>query len=842
MCFDRKDIAKKGDRVTEWIVMVAFGLFLAQIGSGMTVPEMEGMQSRSVRDYLKSLPGEVAVLPASAKSVSASLSRASASLTLRKFIDRDMLPGSLLTEVDRLRSAKQRSLNTRQVASVWETSLKWMENRDVLLTAPHPVDSLASENLSLSTADLRIRVAPSPSENRPEAPAMSLAQILVPESSQPPTLARSDTSGRSITLSYVDGELHASPRSLTFTDLGQKLRFDTTDELKSARFDVFVRDESIVEWDPTAAQFVARAGGSTELFVTADGQLLVIPVTVESPVAASAENIAVAPSLQAPAALYSVVPAKSRAAASIATDAGVHSQDIQVRVEADEVAVLEPPSLEAPTPSREDRDTSPESHLAALKKQDPAEDEAPQILTLSQARRQVMQSQQGLDAVRQRMHRTLQPVKQSSVALQFVDDRTVDTEKRVLPAGDLRVRIVGTQIRAKTDAAGVLPTFKAPAGSRLLLAVDDPLGRYQPTMAEVTVSTDSRSSPDPQVIQVPVTTQVMHETIRRMLNDSHIGPEGETGRGSLCATFDSSHELDMVDAVVESDIEGQQAVYFNRFGFVDVAQPGIGPDQRACFFDVDPGPIALTIRAGDSSWSFTVPTNIYPARHGQIRVALGDRLPIETSLVAHASAEEHLVDPGSINTFRPIEWAELFSFSNSRSFLPAGHGRAVAQNALAMVDGRAYYMVESPEFEPTVYTLSDRDNRQHATALIPYGFVDRLSIETGGIGMENNALGSVLVEYGRMQGEPSSGEPVRIELFDYNGAKVISPISLVESGNASVVKSVFLDLEPGVYAVLVTTPQGHWLASDTAIVYSETTSYVSAGSRLAIANNPEESS
>ena len=165
------------------------------------------------------------------------------------------------------------------------------------------------------------------------------------------------------------------------------------------------------------------------------------------------------------------------------------------------------------------------------------------------------------------------------------------------------------------------------------------------------------------------------------------------------------------------------------------------------------------------------------------------------------------------------------------------HSIAGSQDGLTSFNERVFYLSQASEFEATLYSFSasrgsmSHEDENHITPLFPRGFVEDMSVLAEQ--PFDPFSGALVIEHGEVIGQEED-EYINIRLVDSNGQNVSQAVDF--SGSGKDVRRLFLNVEPGLYTVMVETADGFWLASDTAMVYSETLSYIRTGSSVVYKN------
>jgi hypothetical protein len=561
----------------------------------------------------------------------------------------------------------------------------------------------------------------------------------------------------------IGGGLALEPESLAFTQIGQSAAI--TMQARVTGLSVFVRDQHIVRLDKNGAELVAMSRGQTELYVVASGKMYIVPVTVQ--------DDAKRWDLQVPDALVSL-------------DGLFHGQQ--------QSAVY--PNVDQAT-------------VAAVA----ASDDAPSLQdSIAQTTRSLAEA----DSETQRYGADTATLTYKPVTFQLVDERSAPAQGRVYPVANAEVHLIGTEFVARTDATGHLTIRDMPANSRFLVRIDDPAGGVQPEIAELW----TKSEKDTGVQRL--------RTLRTFTYDAYgqiAGAVPDAALGSLCVTLSDKDQerAPAAGIAVDLDVEAEGPYYTNSLGLLDRGARATGPDGRVCFFNVPPGPVAMSAFEGETFLA-TVPFGTFQGRHVEQDVLLGDERVLRTRLAAMATAHEQLgADIRLANSYKTIDMIDLIPLgANGSPMMQLAPGLVSTSDAVLPSAGRLRAFSQAAEFEPAVYTYS-LDRRDNVTPLLPRGFVEDMSIYAQVV--HDPSLGSVLVEYGQSAGV-DTGEGLSMRLVDAQGQDVGDGWYFADT---PVTKAIFFNVPAGVYALLVETRDGYWLAADTVSVYNETVSYTRLG-------------
>ncbi len=538
---------------------------------------------------------------------------------------------------------------------------------------------------------------------------------------------------------------------------------------KAGSVALFVRDQDIVQLDQGASKLKARKGGTTELYVVAAGKMYIVPIKVES----GDSNW----DLKVPDALVSLN--------------GLFTEKASANY----------PTFDAPSTELAPR-TPPAAAETAPSLQDSVADQA--RADLAHGDEQHFSAAPGELAYK-------------AVTIQVVDERTSVDGVRVFPAGNVKVRLVGTEFQGHTDATGQLTIRDMPLDSRFLVAIDDETGAMRSTMAEI--NTDEASG---QVMRV--------RGIRGFAFDAYseaAGSVADMSLGSMCGNvYDLVGEGRSLTAnvAIELDADAEGPFYFNNFGFLDRGMHATGLDGRFCFFNISPGPIAVTLYEAEAPVA-TVPLSIFAGRHVEEDLILGQEQHLVARLATLGTANEQLNgDPRLAQRLRTVDMIDLIPLGTTDPMMQLGSGQVATSNALMESHGRVFAFAQAAEFEPTVYAFA-AGAEDAVTPLVPRGFVEDMAVFAQV--SYDPALGVVVSDFNH----PASaeGDTIAMHLVDSVGQDVGDGWYYSDSPNT---KAIFFNVPAGTYTLLVETKDGYWLGAETVIVYNETVSYARLGGEI----------
>lgn len=401
-------------------------------------------------------------------------------------------------------------------------------------------------------------------------------------------------------------------------------------------------------------------------------------------------------------------------------------------------------------------------------------------------------------------------VQYHTVKLKIVDDRTPLDANRSFPAADVNVQVVGTNYVTKTNASGLAEIVEAPLNARLLVKISDQHGVYRPSVAEINTGSSV-------------------QTIRVMRNFSFEGfaeiaqSSQHAALGSFCVrVIDEATDQPLAGYRLEPDARAEGPFYFNAYGFIDTSLSETGSDGRACAFNVDPGPMALSFFDGEALIA-TLTKPVFSGYHLEDRIELGSETRIKIKLASLAPAAVQLnAQVETANRYLPVEFAEVtpFGFADPMSFVSPG--LLESRDSVPAGHANIRLAAQSADFEPAIYSIPSRYKQIPIIPLVPRGFIEDMAVYAQ-VTYEPS-LGRVFAEYNHHNSV--DGESVTLKLVDLNNN------SRGEGwyfSDRPLTKAIFFNVPAGIYQIQAETADGYWLTSQVVYVYDENMSYVRLG-------------
>lgn len=399
-----------------------------------------------------------------------------------------------------------------------------------------------------------------------------------------------------------------------------------------------------------------------------------------------------------------------------------------------------------------------------------------------------------------------------SVEIQVVDERTTANER--YPVSGMQVSLLGSNLQLRTDARGVVRIADVPNMARLLLKLHDPRGRYVPALQEIFVQKGQAR------YQLVVRRDVSFSTMQTI-----VGRTQDARLASLCAVIED--EQGESGYVVESDVPADGVYYFNQLQLLAPQQQMTGKDNRFCLFNVDPGPLTLFINDADGQRRAVFTVGLAAGHHSEEIFTLTEGQTYRSWL---AVADDMHRPLHGQETEDIVDFVQMRMIGAERYLAKVEHGLLETTHAPDWHRGRSYVVTRDAEFEDTLYQF----NAGSRTGLVPLllrGFIENTALLAEEV--HDAMLGSAVVEHGARQGEDAAA--VSLRLINADGKEIHAAGAMQEG---SVTRSVFLNLDYGVYQVIAQNSDGYWLAAGTVVVYNETVSFLRTGAAVVYGKTP----
>ena len=575
-----------------------------------------------------------------------------------------------------------------------------------------------------------------------------------------------------------DGLVTAVGGSIRFAKLEMSKKVLISDELSGVDLSIFVRDPSVITWDDQQSTLTAHKAGKSEIFVVTPNRISIIETHVDS---APGDNVADT------SAQMLAMRSKSQGPSGLELPSTLASLD----------------GLDIAAGKRNLRAAN--SQLSAQAQELSVSDD------VSKLGRSALSS--GSQFIRSKARANFE-----SIRVKIVDDRSVLGGAQY-PVSGVRVKISGTEYSELTNNQGEIEVRDVPVGSRLLLDIADERGNIMPQVTEISSDRDGVARSLVQTIQV-----------RRFVSLDLAARSGgvvqDMGKSSLCGVVTRGVNP-QAGVRVSLDARAMGPFYFNHLGFVDLRLGATALGGRFCFFNVEPGPVAVAFAAPDREEPLAGVIGLVAGRHAEESFDLGAAKYLSTTLTTIASASEQLgADEARAIRHDLVEQADIYAIGSGQMMVPIDEGLMTTPSAVLPTKGRVWTVSASSDFETSIQGVSiNAPSAKQISTLIPNGFLSDMAVFAQQT--HNNDQGSVVVEHGHLSGATSDGTKMR--LVDAFGRDAGDGWYFADH---PVSKAIFFNVPPGIYALVVETATGHWIAADTVVVYSESVTFAKTGGQL----------
>jgi hypothetical protein len=586
---------------------------------------------------------------------------------------------------------------------------------------------------------------------------------------------------QTFTVKLTSTGLEFQPKQLNFADVPAKVVMTLPAELPGP-MSFFVRDQHLLKWDEETKTLTSKGIGQTEVYMVYSGKMYIVPVTIAQGGRVNQESsITFAADFEIPESLVSLDNlledfAHAQLASGLLPSSQASSQP------ADDIAQAEDLDVEIAVADVEEQAVDGE-------------------VTYNLAR-------EDLDNGR--------------VVLQVIDQRSRPEAKEVYPVASVKVRILGTKIEGYTDNSGQLVIEDLPSSSRFFVSIEDPHYRFRPTVS-VIQTTDNFNK---QVHRIKVLNNKVFETYATVFD---ILPEA--GKASFCGRLLDHEGKAMAGYRVELNVNSHGAYYFNQYG---PSRPDLetGVQGRFCFFNIDSGLATMSIYRGDDFYD-AIALPILSGTHLEEDFDIVAESTIDTVLGVLPPMWEQLNGQTKGRFLTPADFAEITVVGPGDELTYKGPSH-LSLGGLTPHKGRIYGLVKAAEYETVLvnYNFKAKTTRS-ITPLLPRGFIEdlyhELFVSEDLQAAFDPAMGTVVTYYGLPN--KVKADEVQLKLIDQWGREIEEGWFFGDS-NDGMVKSVFFNLNPGMYSFVAQTSDGYLLDMDTVIVDYWTTSILQIGSQF----------
>jgi hypothetical protein len=547
-------------------------------------------------------------------------------------------------------------------------------------------------------------------------------------------------------------------------------------KLANSGLRLFVRDPSVAAFDKGLDRLRLKSAGRTEVYVLNGDKMFIVPVSVGK-VEDRHDSIKIPSELVS---LDGFIADNSFRSASIGFGAA--------------------PGTESGSDAQ-----SPEAESPDQIAEDEASDElrSPAVMNHSESTSSGLMSFGLRSAPREGRYR--------DISLQIVDDRSTTDKSRSYPVANARVTIVGVGAIGRTDARGAITVQDVPRSATIAVIIDQEDGLIVPQLAVVSADGEVEDR------RISVLRESFFDLATRAAGVTQLN-----FKASLCLNLRDARSKGagpIQNIQIKLDQEAEGPFYFNQYGLIDGRQSGSGPDGRACFFNVDPGVVTVTaVYQGQVVGSGL--TALVAATHRDDDFDLFGSAEIKAEIAALTTSHEQLGSDGSLNdSLRKVEFLNLSFAGESDYFAAVDSGIVSFDGEVNFLNDRAVVFGQDGDFELTSYVIRRAELPEAVSLpLVPRGFVEDMAVYAD-VAYDPN-LGSIMTQF---YGTPA-GSDIRFRAIPL--AVDRDAIEGWTYDQYPIAKAMFFNLEPGAYAVITETSEGHWLNYQIVEVYSETLSFM----------------
>ena len=638
---------------------------------------------------------------------------------------------------------------------------------------------------SLASAPAAYPVSPTP-----VAPSAKQSVALVP-----------DKNPTRIAVSFGLNGFSVSPSQISLVDDQASEGIAIEGSFKNEQLRIFVRDSEVAKYNSQTRRVDFLKPGKTEIYFVSTNEMKIASIERQD---SSANIVSVQPLSKKP----SSPEAGTSRAAMVDFGAGIESPANQPNEYAS---------------NEEDDDEDEENSSIEVKVQHAAQSGL--SVSVEDSAAQIARTLAVDSTNKQSLRIASQELQQAKVTLQIVDERSLPEQGVVYPVVGVAVRLVGADMPLKTDAKGMVTFQSLPLDSHFMVAIEDAGGEYRSSVFDLGAS-DIASG------QVKRLSLSRYDTMGFYAQSVKVVQNASTSSFCLKVVHEEGEVVSPLGGYsLEIDIAAEGPFYFES-GLLRAERKTSGADGRACYFNVDPGPFMLRVWK-DGEEIAASPINSFAGRHLNETWDIRSKSKFEALTTANVSVKTHFGSNQQQDLLlSPLAETDVVSLGSEKALNVLQNAATVRSENEFAPHGRLFVAAQMDEFETSIQALDDRRYakvgekvRANQMVLLPRGFMDDVAAEAGL--SRDEQLGSLYLQY--IHHADFSEESVNIMVLDENGRKVGTAQFF---SDFPATRAAFIDLNPGKYFVSVESKSGRWLAGDTIIVYSETTTMSHLGAPL----------
>jgi hypothetical protein len=405
----------------------------------------------------------------------------------------------------------------------------------------------------------------------------------------------------------------------------------------------------------------------------------------------------------------------------------------------------------------------------------------------------------------------------TQISLQFMDERSSPGDGRVYPVSGVKIFVLGTNIIAETDPTGIVTLSDVPSDSDIQIRLEDPNGIYVPAHYEV-----STSAGDNKVARLFAYRDF---ALGAWMSMTGIVPDAN--RGTICGAFSFAKGSNLILTFDGSKANGPY--YFNDLGLIDVRQTKLGDNGKYCFFNAEPGSMAISLKDATTTDVYSISVaNIYPGLFLNLQKVVSPGISGNLKLGILPSGPEELY---SNRRSSPLlrsggEGANLVPMGLVEGLSATEGGFLNVKGAVPSSESKLYFFNHSSDFDDTFYAI-DQDvflDDRVSISLLPRGFSEDLARYAGQT--QDASKGMILVfDGGYKDINPGT---ITHEIYDVNSKSLGKAWQYSAD---SLAKSMFFNVQPGQYTI-VSRAQNKLIQMRSVMVFADHTSVATLGARI----------
>jgi len=414
------------------------------------------------------------------------------------------------------------------------------------------------------------------------------------------------------------------------------------------------------------------------------------------------------------------------------------------------------------------------------------------------------------------------PSQKTQINLQFIDERSSIKDQIIYPAPGLKVFVVGTGIVTETDPTGIVSLVDVPIESHFQIRIEDPQGEFAPAVFEVDTIGASESTVDRLFVYRDF-------ALSNWMNMVGVSPDAN--QSSICGSFDFAKGAKLILSL--DGPKGSGPFYFNSYGFVDNRQTVLSDDGKFCYFNVEPGAFAISLKDAVSLKPYSIVTG--ETFSGKLstfskRVVRGSSGSLKMGVVPPAAEQlsSHSLQLPLLKKKTVDGNFESMGLLDGIDSIDEGF--LAIKNAVPSIQSRIQIFNHSPDYDDSFYSIEAVRllDERNGLALLPRGFTEDMARYANN--SFDRSKGHIYILDGGFSDLAMS--KTRYELYSVEGVSVGNPWQYAEK---PMQKSFFFNVAPGMYT-LVAKQADQLIQMTTVMIFQGHTSIVNLGAHLQLRN------